>query len=54
VIEANFSSGTVRAAAIAANQKLCEYPNTMFVEILEAGEMDDHLSRKLCFFARTA
>jgi hypothetical protein len=42
-----FRNGEARAAAIQADQKLREYPDAGFVQILESGEMDDHLSGEL-------
>jgi len=41
-----FRDGKFRKATIHAHQKLREYPDTGFVNIFEAGEMDDHFGRK--------
>src|SRR4029077_19391243 len=49
-----FRNGEVRTAAIQANQKLREYPNPRFVQILETGEMDDHLRGEFSLIARPA
>ena len=47
-------NGKVRAAAIQADQKLGEYPDAGFVQILETGEMDHHLRSEFCLIARPA
>ena len=41
----------VDAAAIQADQKLREYQDPGFVQIFEAGEMDDHLRIEFCLIA---
>src|SRR5271157_2450061 len=41
----SFWDGKPGKAAIQADQKFWEYPDAGFVQILEAAEMDDHLSR---------
>jgi len=50
----SFRNGEVRAAAVQADQKLGVYPNAGFVQILETGEMDDHLTREFFLIARPA
>ena len=37
-----------------ADQKFREYPDSGFVQIFEAGEMDDHLRIKFCMITRPA
>jgi hypothetical protein len=41
----------VKVATIQADKNLRKYPDAGFVQILETGEMDDHLSGEFCLIA---